>query len=89
MISRKQRIPFCDLSELDADGRQMAERTTVNGQVLNIFKVLLNHPKLVRNWGRFGNYILQAPLSRRASERSQYCASVGLIRPPTNGNNMS
>ncbi len=59
MIASKQRIPFCDLSKLDAEGRQMAERATVNGQVLNIFKVLLNHPRLVRNWGRFGNYILQ------------------------------
>src|SRR5215472_4852330 len=59
MVSRKQRIPFCDVSKLDAEGQQMAQRTTVNGQVLNIFKVLLNHPKLVRSWGRFGNYILQ------------------------------
>jgi 4-carboxymuconolactone decarboxylase len=59
MVSRKQRIPFCDLSKLDSEGQQMAGRATVDGQVLNIFKVLLNHPKLVRNWGRFGNYILQ------------------------------
>jgi 4-carboxymuconolactone decarboxylase len=59
MSSQKQRIPFCDLSKLDAEGRQMAERATVDGQVLNIFRILLNHPRLVRNWGRFGNYILQ------------------------------
>src|SRR6266436_9572195 len=69
MVSRKQRIQFCDLSKLDAEGRQMAERATANGQVLNIFKVLLNHPKLVRNWGRFGNYILQgSTLSARERE---------------------
>jgi 4-carboxymuconolactone decarboxylase len=59
MVSRKQRIPFCDLSKLEPQAQEMAQRTTVNGQVLNLFKVLLNHPKLVRNWGRFGNYILQ------------------------------
>lgn len=58
MISRKQRISFCDLTNLDEKGREMAERSKVNGQVLNLFKILLNHPKLVRAWGRFGNYIL-------------------------------
>ena len=69
MVSRTQRIPFCDLSKLDAEGQQMAERAKVDGQVLNIFKVLLNHPRLVRNWGRFGNYILQgSTLSARERE---------------------
>jgi 4-carboxymuconolactone decarboxylase len=69
MVVHKQRIPFCDLSQLDEQGRQMAERATVEGQVLNIFKVLLNHPKLVRNWGRFGNYILGgSTLSARERE---------------------
>jgi alkylhydroperoxidase family enzyme len=69
MVARKQRLPFCDLSKLDAEGQQMANRTTVDGNVLNIFKVLLNHPRLVRNWGRFGNYILQgSTLSARERE---------------------
>jgi 4-carboxymuconolactone decarboxylase len=58
MVSRKQRIPFCDLSKLEGQAQEMAQRSKVNGQVLNLFKVLLNHPKLVRAWGRFGNYIL-------------------------------
>jgi len=69
MITRKQRISFCDLSKLDEQGREMAERAKVNGQVLNIFKTLLNHPKLVRAWGRFGNYILGgSTLSARERE---------------------
>jgi 4-carboxymuconolactone decarboxylase len=69
MLSRKQRIPFCDLSALDTESQQMAERAKIDGQVLNLFKVLLNHPKLVRNWGRFGNYILQgSTLSARERE---------------------
>jgi alkylhydroperoxidase family enzyme len=47
----------------------MAERSKVNGQVLNLFKMLLNHPKLVRSWGRFGNYILSgSTLSARERE---------------------
>ena len=69
MISRKQRISFCDLGSLDEKGREMAERSKVNGQVLNLFKILLNHPKLVRAWGRFGNYILGgSTLSARERE---------------------
>ncbi|HKV56562.1 MAG TPA: carboxymuconolactone decarboxylase family protein [Candidatus Binataceae bacterium] len=69
MISRKQRLSFCDLSSLDDQAREMAERSKVNGQVLNLFKILLNHPKLVRAWGRFGNYILGgSTLSARERE---------------------
>jgi len=69
MVSRTQRISFCDLSKLEANDQEMAERAKVNGQVLNLFKVLLNHPRLVRNWGRFGNYILQgSTLSARERE---------------------
>ena len=69
MVARKQRIQFCDLSKLEAKDQEMAERAKVNGQVINLFKVLLNHPRLVRNWGRFGNYILQgSTLSARERE---------------------
>ncbi len=69
MVPRTQRIPFCDLSKLEAKDPEMAERARANGQVLNLFKVLLNHPRLVRNWGRFGNYILQgSTLSARERE---------------------
>ena len=69
MVARKQRIQFCDLSKLEAKDLEMAERAKVNGQVINLFKVLLNHPRLVRNWGRFGNYILQgSTLSARERE---------------------
>src|SRR5215470_18689155 len=78
MVSRKQRIQFCDLSKLDTEGRQMAERATANGQVLNIFKVLLNHPRLVRNWGRFGNYILQGS-SLSAREREIAILRIGWL----------
>src|SRR6201981_1047304 len=78
MVSRKQRISFCDLTKLDAEARQMAERTTVDGKVLNIFKVLLNHPKLVRNWGRFGNYILQGS-SLSAREREIAILRIGWL----------
>jgi len=78
MVSRKQRIPFCDLSKLDAQGQEMAERSKVNGEVLNLFKVLLNHPKLVRAWGRFGNYILNAS-TLPARERELAILRIGWL----------
>src|ERR1700676_5605109 len=58
MISRKQRVPFRDFSTLDAKDREMGERNKVNGKVVNIFAVLMNHPKLARKWSTFAGYIL-------------------------------
>jgi 4-carboxymuconolactone decarboxylase len=56
-ISRKQRIPFRDFSTLNAEDRGMGE-TKVNGEVINLFKVLMQHPKLARSWAPFANYII-------------------------------
>ena len=58
MISRKQRVPFRDFSTLSAEDLEMAERNKVNGAVVNIFRVLMQHPKLARSWSRFAGYIL-------------------------------
>lgn len=58
MIPRKQRVPFRDFSTLNDEDRQMGERNMVNGKVINIFGVLMQHPKLARSFGRWGNYIL-------------------------------
>jgi 4-carboxymuconolactone decarboxylase len=58
VTSRKQRIQFCDFSTLSAEDREMGERNKVNGEVVNIFRVLMNNPKLARSWSRFAGYIL-------------------------------
>lgn len=70
MTERKQRVAFRDFSTLSAEDRQMAERTQVNGKVVNIFRVLMQHPKLTRAWSKFANYILsdQQTLSPRDRE---------------------
>src|SRR5216684_3333901 len=60
MVERKQRISFRDFSTLSPEDREMGDRNKFNGQVINIFRVLMNHPKLVRAWARFGGYILGA-----------------------------
>ncbi len=58
MTARKQRIPFRDFSTLSPEDRERAERNKVNGEVINIFKVLMNNPKLARSWSRFAGYIM-------------------------------
>jgi 4-carboxymuconolactone decarboxylase len=58
VTARKHRIPFRDFSTLSAEDREMADRNKVNGEVVNIFKVLMNNPKLTRSWSRFAGYIL-------------------------------
>jgi len=58
VTARKQRIPFRDFSTLSPEDRERAERNKVNGEVINIFKVLMNNPKLARSWSRFAGYIM-------------------------------
>ena len=58
MKERTQRVQFRDFSTLSAEDRERGERSKVNGKVINIFRVLMNHPLLAREWGRFGAYIL-------------------------------
>jgi 4-carboxymuconolactone decarboxylase len=58
VTARKQRIQFRDFSTLSAEDREMGERNKVNGEVVNIFRVLMQNPKLARSWSRFAGYIL-------------------------------
>ena len=58
MTARKQRIQFRDFSTLSAEDREMGERNKVNGEVVHIFRVLMQNPKLARSWSRFAGYIL-------------------------------
>jgi 4-carboxymuconolactone decarboxylase len=77
MISRKQRVPFADTSKLPADFD--LERYKVNGKVVNIFGVLINHPKLLRAWGRFGAYILSNEQTLSAREREIAILRIGWL----------
>jgi len=79
MVERKQRLPFRDLATLSDDDRKMAERTQVNGKVVNIFRVLMQHPKLVRAWGKFANYILSDGQTLSAREREILILRIGWL----------
>lgn len=79
MIERKQRVPFRDFSTLSAEDREMAERTQVNGKVVNIFRVLMQHPKLVRAWSKFASYILSEQQTLGAREREILILRIGWL----------
>lgn len=58
MNPRKQRIQFRDLTTLTGEDRELAEKSRINGQVINIFRVLMNHPDLARRWSVFATHVL-------------------------------
>ena len=58
MVERKQRVPFRDFSTLSEEDRKLGEANSRDGKPINIFRVLMNNPKLARKWGTFGAYIL-------------------------------
>lgn len=79
MTERKQRVPFRDFSTLNTEDRAMGERTQVNGKVVNIFRVLMQHPKLVRAWSKFATYILSDQQTMAAREREIAILRIGWL----------
>lgn len=59
MIKRKQRIPFLDLATLTGEDADTAAKNRFAGRDLNLFRVLMHHPKLARRWTVFAGHILQ------------------------------
>ena len=79
MISRKQRVPFRDFSTLSDEDKKMGERNKVNGNVVNIFRVLMQHPKLARAWSKFANYILSDQQTLAPREREILILRIGWL----------
>jgi len=58
VIERKQRIPMRDLAALSGEEAATAAKNRMGGRDLNIFRVLMNHPKLTRRWTVFAGHVL-------------------------------
>jgi alkylhydroperoxidase family enzyme len=58
MIKRKQRIPMRDLTQLTGEDADTAAKNRISGRDLNIFRVMMNHPKLTRRWTVFAGHVL-------------------------------
>jgi 4-carboxymuconolactone decarboxylase len=77
-VTRKQRVPFADLSGAAAEFGDL-ERYKVNGKLVNIFAVLMNHPKLFKAWMRFGGYILSNEQTLSARDREIAILRIGWL----------
>lgn len=78
MIERKQRIAMLDLSTLSGEDAETAEKHRVNGRDLNLFKILMNHPTLVRRWTVFAGHILRKQ-TLPARERELLILRIGWL----------
>ena len=58
MKQRKQRVPTRDLTKLTGEDAETAIKNRVGGRDLNLFKVLMHHPKLTKRWAVFAGHIL-------------------------------
>ncbi|MBW2726858.1 MAG: carboxymuconolactone decarboxylase family protein, partial [Deltaproteobacteria bacterium] len=65
MRLEKPRLDPLELEEIDSDTRSRFG----DGKILNIFRMLAHHPKLMKRWLVFGNHILaKSTLSPRDRE---------------------
>ncbi len=56
-LSKPRVAPVRD-EELDDDGRAFMQTVSREGRVLNIYRTLVAHPKLLKRWGVFGTHVL-------------------------------
>ncbi len=78
MLQRKQRIPMRDLSQLSGEDADTAVKHRVNGRDLNLFKVLMHHPDLVRRWTVFAGHVLRKQ-TLPARERELLILRIGWL----------
>lgn len=68
MIKRNQRVPMRDLTQLAGEEADTAAKNRLGGRDLNLFRVMMNHPKLTRRWTVFAGHVLHkqtVPLRER------------------------
>ena len=58
MKQRKQRIAMRDVTKLTGEDAETAIKNRVDGRDLNLFKVMMHHPKLTKRWAVFAGHIL-------------------------------
>ena len=54
----KPRVPPVRDEDLDEEGREFLQTVAREGRVLNIYRTLVAHPKLLKRWGVFGTHVL-------------------------------
>ena len=71
---------FAPLAEdqLDDETRRLLERSRMRGRILNIFRTLAHHPKLLERWLVFGTHILNKS-SLPPREREMLILRIGWL----------
>ncbi len=72
------RVPPLPDSEWKGDALELLKRMQQGGRVLNIFRTLAHHPKLMKRWLVFGNHVL-AKSSLDVRERELVILRVGWL----------
>jgi 4-carboxymuconolactone decarboxylase len=58
MKPRKQRIPMRDLTQLSGEDADTVVKNRVGGRDINLFRVLMHHPKLTKRWVVFAGHVM-------------------------------
>jgi 4-carboxymuconolactone decarboxylase len=58
MKERKQRIPMRDLTQLTGEDADTVVKNRVGGRDLNLFRVMMHHPKLTKRWVVFAGHVM-------------------------------
>src|SRR5580658_9406688 len=58
MKERTQRIPMRDLTQLTGDDADTVVKNRVGGRDLNLFRVMMHHPKLTKRWVVFAGHVM-------------------------------
>ena len=58
MKEYKQRISMRDVSQMSGEDAETVVKNRVNGRDLNLFRVLMHHPKLARRWSVFAGHVM-------------------------------
>ncbi|MEQ1888178.1 MAG: carboxymuconolactone decarboxylase family protein [Alphaproteobacteria bacterium] len=66
-------------SELSVEQQEIMKPLTRNGRVFNIFRSMINHPVLFKNWLTFANYVLSKRSSISARDREIAILRIGWL----------
>src|ERR1700691_1897335 len=58
MKPRKQRIPMRDLTQLSGEDAETVVKNRVGGRDINLFRVVMHHPKLTKRWVVFAGHVM-------------------------------
>ncbi len=58
MLLKHPRVEPLAADKLDAETREMLERSKMHGRILNVFSTLAHHPKLLKSWMVFAGHVM-------------------------------